>query len=144
MHFICAYDFCILDYLFALFKLWDIGFMNIEVLFVFSHTSTYIRTQCTHSHREAVAPAIGSLGEASSQLSWGVNLRMGPQNTSIQIEPFPFAAYNGRGSGYPTSPMWTTVGNNLGAFRVIQSRNKCSDPKPTLFRAKPDRRITWR
>ena len=60
MHFICAYDFCILDYLFALFKLWDTGFVNIEVLFVPSHTSTYIRTQCTHSHREAVAPAIGN------------------------------------------------------------------------------------
>ena len=60
MHFIRAYDFCILDYLFVLFKLWGTRFMNIEVLFVSSHTSTYIRTQCTHSHREAVAPAIGN------------------------------------------------------------------------------------
>ena len=62
---------------------------------------------------------------------------MGPQNTSTQIEPFPFAAYNGRGSGCPTSPVWTTVENNLGAFKIIQSRNKCSDPKPALVRAKP-------
>ena len=30
--------------------------------------------------------------------------------------------------------------NNLGAFRVIQSRNKCSDPEPTLVRAIPFRR----
>ena len=78
MHFIYAYDFCIFDYLFALFKLWGTGFVNIELLFIPFHTFTYIRTQCTHSHREAVASAIGNLGEASSQLSWGVNLRIGP------------------------------------------------------------------
>ena len=29
------------------------------------------------------------------------------------------------------------MGNNLGAFRVIQSENKCSDPKLTLGRAVP-------
>ena len=62
---------------------------------------------------------------------------MGPQKTSTQIEPFPFAAYNGRGSGCPTSPVWTIVGNNLGAFKVIQSENKCSNPKPALGRAIP-------
>ena len=66
---------------------------------------------------------------------------MGPQNTSTQIEPFSFAAYNGRGSGCPTSPVWTTVENNLGAFRVIQPQNKCSDPKLALGRAKLDLRI---
>ena len=113
------------------------GLWILKCFFVPFHTSTYIRTQCTHSHREAVAPAIGNLGEASSQLSWGVNLRMGSQNTSTQIEPFLFAAYNGRGSGCPTSPAWTTMGNNLKAFKVIQSRNKYSDPKPALDRAKP-------
>ena len=64
---------------------------------------------------------------------------MGPQNTSTQIEPFLFAAYNGWGSGCLTSPTRTTVGNNLGAFRVIQFQNKCSDPKSTLGRAIPFR-----
>ena len=119
-------------------KLWRHQVWDIEV-FVPSHTSTYNRTLCKHSHRETVAPSIGNFGEASSQLSWGVNLRMGSQNTSIQIEPFPFVACNGWGSRYPTSLAWTTVGNNLGAFRVIQSRNKCSNPKPTLDRAIPFR-----
>ena len=37
----------------------------------------------------------------------------------------------------PTSPEWTTVGNNLGAFRDIQSQNKCSDPKLALGKAVP-------
>ena len=41
----------------------------------------------------------------------------------------------------PTSPAWTIVGNNLGAFRVIQSQNKCSDPKPALVRAIPFREL---
>ena len=61
MHFICAYDFCILDYLFVLFKLWGTGFVNIEVFFVPSHMFPYTRTLCTHLHRETVAPAIGKL-----------------------------------------------------------------------------------
>ena len=65
---------------------------------------------------------------------------MGSQNTFTQIEPFSFAAYNGRGSKYPISSMWTAVGNNLGAVRVIQSRNKCSDPKLGLGKAIPSGR----
>ena len=73
---------------------------------------------------------------ASSQLSWGVNLRMGSQNTSAQIEPFPFAACNGWGSACPTSPSWMTVENNLGAFKVVQPWNSRSNPKSTLDRAK--------
>ena len=121
MHFIHVYDICIFIY------------------FV-SHSCTYCRILCIHSHRETVALAIENLGKASSQLSWGVNLRMGSQNTSTQIEPFSLATYNEWGSGYPTSPAWTTVGNNLGAFRVIQSWNKYSDPKPTLVRAIPFRK----
>ena len=124
-------------------KLWWHWVWDIEVFFVPSHTFTYVRTQCTHSHREAVAPAIGNLGEASSQLSWGVNLRMGSQNTSTQIEPFSFKTCNGWGSGCPTSLVWTIVGNNLKAFKVIPSRNKCSDPKLALGRAIPDCKIPW-
>ena len=49
-------------------------------------------------------------------------------------EPFPFVAYNGWGSGCSTSRAQTTKGNNLGAFRYIQSQNKYSNPKPTLVR----------
>ena len=64
---------------------------------------------------------------------------MDSQNTSNQIKSFSFVACNGRGLRFPTSPVWTTVENNLGAFRVIQSRNKCSDPKPALDRAIPFR-----
>ena len=135
IYFICVYI-CIYDFFTCFIKLWGHRVWDIEV-FVPSHTFTYNRILCTHSHHEAVAPAIGNLGEASSQLSWGVNLCMGSQNTFIQIEPFPFAACNGWRSGCPTSPSWTTLGNNLGAFRNIQSRVKHSDPKPTLDRAEP-------
>ena len=60
---------------------------------------------------------------------------MGSQNSSNQIKSFSFVACNGRGLRFPTNPVWTTVENNLGAFRVIQSRNKCSDPKLALDRA---------
>ena len=120
-------------------KLWNIDFEILKYL-SFSHTFTYNRILCTHSHREAVTSIIGNLGEASSQLSWGVNLRMGSQNTFTQIEPFSITVYNGWGLGCPTSPIWTIVGNNLGAIRVIQSRNKCSDTKSALVRAIPFRR----
>ena len=62
---------------------------------------------------------------------------MGSQTTSTQIEPFPLVACNGWGLGCPINPTRMTVGNNLGAFRVIQSRNKCNDLKPALVRAIP-------
>ena len=40
------------------------GFEVFEVFFVPSHTSTYLEHFCTHSHREAVAPAIGKPRES--------------------------------------------------------------------------------
>ena len=83
---------------------------------------------------------LGNLGEASSQLSWGENLRMVSQNTFTQIEPFPFVACNRWGSGCPTSLAWMIAGNNLGAFRVIYPENKYRQLKPALYRAMPIRR----
>ena len=118
--FCCAYDVCIYDFWFFIWfiKLWGIGFEILKCFCPFSHIHLS-KTLCTQSHRVAVAFGHRKiyLGEASSQLSWDKNLRMGSWNTSTQIEPFPFVACNGWGSGCPTSPTRTTVGINLGAFR---------------------------
>ena len=137
MHFTRANSICIFNFLFALLNC-GAPILKYWSVFVPYHTFTNNRTLCIHSHREVVAPAIRKLREASSQLSWDVNLHMGSQNTFTQIEPFLFATYNGWGSRCPTSPAWTIVGKNLGAFRVIYPKNKCSDPKPTLDRVIPD------
>ena len=126
--YLCLWHFYIWFFI-CFIKLWGHQVWDIEV-FVPSHTFTYNRILCTHSHREAVTPAIGNLGEASRQLSWGENLRMGSWNTSTQIEPFSFVACNGWGSGcllVPRGRQWRIFwepleSSNLEISTVIQSQ----------------------
>ena len=69
LHAFCyAYDICIYDYLFVLINCGMSGFGITKCFCPFSHIHLH-STLCTQSHREAVAPVIGNLGEASSQLS---------------------------------------------------------------------------
>ena len=137
MHaFCCVYNVCIYVSFYILFnKLWDAGFRVFEVFFVPSHTYTYLE-HFAHIHTVRQLPRPWkNLGKASSQLSWGENIRMGSRNTFTQIEPFSFIACNGWGSGCPTSPTKTTVGINLGAFRVVHPESRHNQPKPAIGRS---------
>ena len=140
MHYIHVYNICMINCLSVLIN-YGISISKYWNIFgPFSHIRLS-RTFCTQSHRVAVASGHREiyLGEASSQLSWGENLRMGSWNTSTQIEPFPLVACNGWGLGCPTSPTRTIVGINLGAFRVIHPWSRYSQLEPALGRAMPVR-----